>query len=704
MTNDRRWGESDMSGRNLLPKAGLRTRGAERVFPSRDKSDSSLWIKPAMQAQPVWIRVLAALGVCLAARGVGAAPTTAAEPTVAVLDERPRLFLRAKTWDGPSVEQLKGWMGRDEYKRRVAKLKDRSPGMAILWMAAGDEAAGKEAVARLKKNGISGSTPSYQGIEAQVQAALFDWLHDHPDFDADSRRKKVAELETWGDRFMDYLQDRIAPTPFYSRISGALSGLTAIGIALHGDSPKAERYVAFAARFLREKYGTIRQVQDGATTDGSYGYFHTFTDVANLVAAFRSGTQWDAGRWIKENQGDWLRRQLLFQIWMTDPNGRFFKDGDLFSIDDSSQHRMPIDAITGMYHSGVGRTWADGMQKRWHNLEGQGADYHREYVWEFFAFNNPLIKPAPLDELGRFELFSPKLHGLAAMRDSWKDDATIIRFKCGDTVSHHATYDQGMFTIHRVSPLAIKDGWYTGGYKGAQHMYYKSPWSANVVIFDNPQTHGWQPLVDMDGPQSWPEWKARRDEKFKHPPTGVILASEANDRFARVLGDLSGSTWPTGSTWTRELVFLGYRYLLVLDRVAPGKDVKTRWLLHSAAAANLDPATRTATIDNKDARLFCRTLLPDGAKLVNVGTPEKKFLHITQKGEERSWPNEGGKEAFGRMDVVPADESAPAIYLHVLYATDTKAKAMPDCSVVEKDGTLRVKVNELEHTFAAPKK
>jgi small subunit ribosomal protein S20 len=52
----------------------------------------------------------------------------------------------------------------------------------------------------------------------------------------------------------------------------------------------------------------------------------------------------------------------------------------------------------------------------------------------------------------------------------------------------------------------------------------------------------------------------------------------------------------------------------------------------------------------------------------------------------------------GRCDVVPPDESAECVYLHVLYATE-KTESMPPCSV-EKVGTgLRVTVGGLQHQF-----
>jgi hypothetical protein len=635
-----------------------------------------------------------------------AAGAMAAEAAVPkVREERPRVFLRAKTWDGPSVEKIKSWMGRPEYECRIERLKDRGIGLALYWLVTGDEAAGKEAIERNKRVDLSiGGSPSYSAPEAQIAAALYDWLRHHPGFDEESRKKRVTEMEASGDHYMAYLADKNTATPFYCRISAALGGLTAIGLALHGDSPKADGYVQFAARFLREKMGTIRQVEDGATADGMYGYFHQAMDLACTAAAFRSATDWDAAQWIQANQGDWLQRQLLWQIRATYPNGQFIMEGDISGDTDHTQYRRQIDAITGMYRNGFGRTWADGMQKRWgmSGPKGSRLDYHREYVWQFFVFNDPEVQAKSLDGLPLFDVFSPKLHGFACWRDSWKDDATIIHFKCGDTVSHHGTYDQGKFTIYRKGHLAIKDGGYLGGYKSSQHLYYKSAWSANVVIFDHPQTHGWQPLVDMDGPQTWTEWKAKRDASYKHPATGVILANESNEKYARVLGDLSGSTHPTGSSWQRELVFLSGKYLLVLDRVKPGPEVKTRWLLHSVNAPRIEAEKGLAVMDNGESRLFCRTLLPEKARLLNGGEAGRKWIHKTRSGEVKSWEAKPG-DSVGRLDVVPPDEGAECVYLNVLYPTDTGTAAMPECAVEKKGEDLVVKVGETAHTFAGPK-
>ena len=181
-----------------------------------------------------------------------------------VRPERPRVFLRAKAWDGPSIEKIRRWMKLPEYRQRAKKLHRTAIGNALLYLLTDDKAAGKRAVEGLKRFRIGGSSPSYSGIEAQKCAALYDWLHDHPDLDPESRAKIIAHLEHWGDYYLRYLKSG-GPTPFYSRISGAIAGLTAIGLSLHGDSPKADKYVRYAAYYLKNKIGTIRQVEDGAT-------------------------------------------------------------------------------------------------------------------------------------------------------------------------------------------------------------------------------------------------------------------------------------------------------------------------------------------------------------------------------------------------------------------------------------------------------
>lgn len=623
-----------------------------------------------------------------------------------VRPERPRLILRAEAWDGPSVERILNWRDRPEYREMDQRLPDGGVTGALRYLVLNDAEAGKKAVAWLKGlKAPSGTKQSvtYTGESLVNHAMIYDWLRDHPDLaDAADREGAVAYFEWWGEQFRRHNSPGVVP--FYSRNTGACMGLTAIAIALHGDSPKADEFLAHAFKDFRENIGTIRQAEDGASGGGSYGYVHQFGATAQTAAAWRSGTDWDAAQWIREKQGNWLERQLLWQIWSTYPNGWLWKEGDIWSGShrDRNNHALGVAAVSDMYRNGQGRAHHEAMIRRW----GLPGTYYQWRTLWFYLYNNPDIPVQPLDALGRADVFSPNLHAYVCWRDSWRDDATIVHFKAGDNVDHHGTWDTGKFTIFRKTPLAIKNGYY-GGYKSAVHMYYKSPWSANVVIFEGPKAHGNQlgvPSGPMHGQASWERWSARRQSM--HPISGRLLLHEAADNHARAVADLSGSTHPDDSTWIRELVFLDYKYLLVLDRVKPGSGVTTRWILHSINEPRIDAERKLVAMDNGDARLFCRTLLPEGAAIEKVGGGGKAFAHRNRQGEQVEWDYQAPRPeqmlGQGRFDVVPPDPSAETVYLHVLFATDAATDTMPESSVVRKGDDYTVTVGGLTHTFKAP--
>jgi hypothetical protein len=661
-------------------------------------------------------------------------PSTAQSAQIPnVREERPRLFFRAKAWDGGlSLEKLNEWKSRPEYQAHIEDLK-RRPSVqndALLWLMTKDNAALKRVLdgytvkRKGKEHKVAGmkdwtppkgrvDSPSYTGIDLTARAMVYDWLHDHPDF-KDHRGNAIKYLEWWGDWYRKYLSPGVVP--FYSRNSGALAGLTAIALALHGDSDKAPGYLAHARKYLMENMGTIREMEDGATGGGTYGYVHQFIDPAHVAAMWRSASDWDAATWIKENQGNWLERQMVWQIYSTYPPGWLWKEGDIWSSShrDRNEHAAQIDCITYLYNNGVGRTWSNRMRKRW----GKQVYYYSR-AWLFFINNHPEIEPKPLSTLPRCELFSPKLHVFASWRSSWKDDATIVHFKGGENVDHHGTWDTGKFTIWKKGPLAIKGGAYAGGYKGMFHTYYKLPYSANCVIFYENRRLGHQPgMPDLDGYTSWKTWKARRDQKVGHPATGRLIRHEVTDDHAYVASDLSGATHPTKSTWIREMVFLGYRYVIVLDRTVPGKGTTTKWLLQSMEPARIDHGARVVTIDNGKAVLYSQTLLPEKVEMVETGLIDreyrgKKIKHAYtypfrpwRKKEvlTRAFPAtwfRGKKEQMvghGRVEVIPENADEPQIYLHVLSPLD-KGAPMPKASCERKGETVIVKVDGLSYTF-----
>ncbi len=624
--------------------------------------------------------------------GMEGGPVKADGVEVEVLPGRPRLWLRAGNrdgYEGPSLVKIRRNFRRPDY-RRAAKM-DKLPrdrmGQLVLWLVSGDEFAGMDAAAwacEMQDKGIArarGRTPSYWGISVQRTAAAYDWLHGHGDVDPVTRRMIMHHLEDWALNAYEWVEKKHS-TVFYSRRWGALAGCGVAGLALYGDSPLADKCVELAAWHMTaaDGLGSIRQAQDGVTAGSCYGLHHMFTDNANLVAALTYATDLDVASIIREQRGDWLRKQLYFQMHCTYPDGTFLKDGDMWSgASERSQYRMQVDVVTGLYQDGFGRTWADRMAARWPAY--YPSDYHTKYVWQFFVFNDPDVKGRPLAEMPRCMLFSPKLDGYVLWRSGWGKDDTVVHFHCGDSLDMHGGYDQGKFVIFKHKPLANKNGIYKH-FGSPLHKYYRSALSANVVIFDSPVRRGKGRTTEQIGYQnkaggvnSFDEFKKVR-ASFG-PPVGKIVKHEVTKNYARAVGVLDGSTQDKGkeNKWTREMVFLDYQYVVVLDRVRTGPQSSAKWLLNFEKEPRVE--SDVIRFDNEPGRLFCRTLLPENPAFKKVGGNDAPEVMRHQWRVEVSGPDPG---------------AADQVFLHVLFPAETTTKAMPKCEVRKKGAEYVVTV------------
>jgi hypothetical protein len=574
-----------------------------------------------------------------------------------VRTSRPRVFIRGEDWSGPSVAKMKRWFKLPEYQKRgIAKWP------IFQYLVTGDRETGRAALAEFYKRKIGGRSPSYSGKSAQIYAATYDWLRDHPDFDPEKRKEAVAQLDHWGDYFARYLTRSSAPM-YYSRYPGAISGLTAVGLALYGDSPKAGRYIAIAHRSLVE-YGKARAYEGGGTGGGNYSLYHVFPDLGRAVTAFESATDSGLLEHIRTKQDDWLRRQLEFQIWFTYPSGYFVKEGDQWANRDKAQYRSNVDILTHLLHDGHGRTFADQIFKRYGT-----KDYHGGYVWDFFVFNNPEIKPKPLAELGRATVFGEKSHGYVFFRSGWGADDTVVFFKCGESMDTHGSNSTAHFDVWRRRSLIQR---------GGPHYNVKtrggSSWHNNTMHFVSEGDGGSHPntivkrdvKLDFD---AFLTWKKRAVE------AGDIVEFEAKDEYARVLADATAAAKKSCKSWTRELVWLGYRHLLVIDRVETlNKPVEQKWTAFLQGKRTIDGRVATAVLGG--TRLTCRTILPDDATLAFADT-------------------KGG----GRLEVrVPDRTPGKRTWLHVITVGDEKA-TVPAVSLARDGKTLTVKVGESSYTL-----
>lgn len=344
---------------------------------------------------------------------------------------------------------------------------------------------------------------------------------------------------------------------------------------------------------------------------------------------------------------------------MTYPNGYFVKEGDLWQQPDRTQSRMNIDILTGLLKNGYGRTHADLMFKRW-----KTGDYHSKYVWQFFVFNNPEIEAKPLEELGRAKLFGRDSHGYVIFRDGWGPGNTHIFFRCGEGLDVHSNRGAGGIDIYRHAILTQRAN---RDYPQADdHIQF-----SNSMMFNDHDHPSME--VKTDILLNFDRFlKLNQDRNYE---LARIEAFEVTDRFARVLGDLSAAIRQDLKRWTRELVYLGYKYLLVVDRVETlDKPVTQKWLMHFCGETKVEGRLANTVVG--EGRLFCQTLLPHDAVLTTQPVGQ-----------------------YTRLVVSPRDDQQrETVFVHVLYPTEATEK-MPEAGVRVDGKRITVTVGGLTHVF-----
>jgi hypothetical protein len=660
------------------------------------------------------------LSTCLAAASAGPSPSAPDNPFDApVLDVRPRIFLRTDAFDGLTVAKLRQAARTPEFKGIRAAWARRPAGRAILWMLDGKADDLAAAVAGLRRMDASGRTWSDRGLALIDLAALFDWLY--PRLDEPTRAATIARLERAADAALGHIKAGAAPY-YYSRTPGALAGMTLAGLALKGVSPKADEYLAAFRGWGVGDYFKAYEWVDGAATGSLYTLYYTYVDLPALCAAWWSATGCNPTDWIRRNQGNWLDEIVQFYLWYMRPGFAFTDINDQYRSlwDSQDQFCRGLDIASYVTRNGYGRAWS----QRW--LAQAGASlYHTIYAHQYI-FRDPALRPRPLTDLPRAQLFGRESCGYGFFRSHWPadgqpDDAAHVFFRCGDPMNVHGGVAAGEFQVFKHGPLAARSGRYWR-YDSLPDQYHRNCISANVVL-----------LLDANLPGDRGDQNSRRGLKTDHRTWDQWLAIRRRNQLdvasitdwhvgkdeARCRADLTRANPPAKcKQWIRELVWLKYRHLIVLDIVQTARpDTRRIWQLHSTAAPQFAErmitisaaAPRRAWADrslqprSQEAKLFCRTLLPRDYTVVfhAAGRAEAFDPAGRSKGqvEGNSYHLKYGRTV---IQLEPAGPSDRTLFLHVLTPADGDREPPKSTWRMVGPGRLEVTVDDASTELSVP--
>ena len=667
-----------------------------------------------------------AIAVICAAAGCAAVDENGPSPfDLPITDERPRVFIRAHGtagYEGLTVGRLRERSHHPEYARRRYKMKRTPLGRALEWLIDGKRADLDASVAGLKKMGWTGGNVSDRGMSVVRLAALYDWVRT--ELDEPTRKEVASRIEAGADYCVRLIENGESPF-YYSRMPGALAAVTVAGIALKGDSPRAEGYLKLARTWgPRELFKSFEWV-DGAATGGRYTFYYTYVDVGHLLAAWWSATGRNPAPWLRRRQGDWPGKMVRFHLWYLRPGISWTDCNDqrMGNWNVKDQYAQALDLLTYVTGDGLGRE----LSIRWNQLCGVKL-YHTAYIHNFI-FWDPTVRPQPWTDLPRAEVFGRESCGYVFFRSTWPkpgepDTATHVYFRAGDPMNVHGSVTAGQFQIFKHAPLAARSSLYTHPYDCEKDQYHRNAISTNVVLFTDPKVAGDRgDQRTRNGLKwnhgTWDAWLEIRRE------AGLDVARitdwRVGGREARCRVDLSKAN-PASKcrTWIRELVWLGYKHLVVLDVVeAARSDIRRTWQLHAEAppaigdrlvrVVNRPPDRKSIVADDyqevrREGTLFCRTLLPrDYLLVVQRGAAAKAFRpngSAAGAGTPNAYHQTHGKHV---VQIDAGSGGTRTVFLHVLSAVDGSVTAAPKASCrVIAGGKIEVTVDGLTTELTVP--
>jgi len=206
---------------------------------------------------------------------------------------------------------------------------------------------------------------------------------------------------------------------WHTRMYAWTAGAGMAGLALHDVRPEGRELFVKAKEFYERELCPARQLQGGAIHNGlSYGPNYMMFPLIQFLEAARSGAGID---YFHGAKGEWLDEMGYYLIYCIRPDMEHVKFADHATQDPAKHFRFMLDVFASEYKNGYAAEMGRRISERF-----KTSGYHAEWIYLFFAFYNPDIKPKPLDELPTARVFSQHGVGHVFWRSDWSADGPVV--------------------------------------------------------------------------------------------------------------------------------------------------------------------------------------------------------------------------------------------------------------------------------------
>ncbi|MCE5336065.1 MAG: DUF4962 domain-containing protein [Desulfobacteraceae bacterium] len=529
--------------------------------------------------------------------------------------QRPRLFMR-----GTDTSRLRSKLSRYPYSKFWTAVKTKADGFVSevppLQLTGDIRSLGNKLPPAAMAFLLTGKAEYLRGVRKWMDAFVsypnwpdnrdlgaahvlfgmsvaYDWLHDRFTPEERSRyRKKIlhhAEILYAALRGREiWWANELLQNHNYTNVMA----IAVAGVALYGECPEAESYLAVAESNFRKVLGLLSP--DGASQEG-IGYWGYATD--SLLKYFRAVEPVYGMNAVLANP--YFANCAGFRLHASLPGYRENVDfGDSPRFDWNGPGRI-LRCLASLFRDGTAQWLAERIET------ARGT--HADLSWEDLLWHDETVKPVPPDRFPTSAYFENM--GIIISRSGWTDDACWTFFKAGapqgrnsrDKVpaSTHSHPDQGGFLLWAFGKwLVIDDG----------YVYLKRTYNHNLSIFNGRGQLG-------EG-KKW----------FDFPPlaegveTAAVVHHAKQPSFEYIVADLTKIYPPEANIkkYERTFVILPKGYLVVKDDAVFDSPGSATSLLHFGSGALERTGTGFAFVaDGKSASLGIE-IFPEGDSVISA--------------------------------------------------------------------------------------
>lgn len=381
----------------------------------------------------------------------------------------------------------------------------------------------------------------YDELSSPLRLLVKDAIADHAQIFYDLTRKK----KIWWSQSKGLLQN-------HNYVN--VASMAIAGIALHGEDPRAARWLDEAQKNFDAVLGLLSP--DGASHEGIGYWSYGTLWLLNYYMALAPAQGLD-----KVKKSGFFKNTAKFRLYASLPGFRYNIDyADSLIIDYYGPGAF-LRCLASIFNDG---------HAQWLATEIEQQKRKRSILWQDYIWYDPEVKPVSPENLPRYGWFDNL--GILLSRSSWDKDASLLMFKAGPPQGFlalskgvypgsHIHPDEGTYSLWSGRNALVQDDSY---------VLKKLSSSHNILTFNKQGQLG-------EGGAWFLQYDYKKD-KGSIPRPKFSVGNNYQIVEVELAGLYPSSVRPR--SWKRTVAVINGADVFIRDKVVPARSVQVEYPIH----------------------------------------------------------------------------------------------------------------------------